>query len=192
MTSVPATIRAGDTVQWRTAEAKDALGNAITSSTYTLTHYLRFNNASEGATVVGTVDGTGWLFTIAASTSIGFDAGTWYWQAIATSGSVSHTLGAGQLTVQAALNYSGSPGAFDGRTQSQKDLEAVQSTLRAMISGGAVKRYVIGNRQLEKFTIGELREYESVLKARVARELTAEQVANGLGSPRNYFVRFGR
>jgi hypothetical protein len=31
-----------------------------------------------------------------------------------------------------------------------------------------------------------------VLKARVARELTAEQVANGLGSPRNYFVRFGR
>jgi hypothetical protein len=190
--SVPQTIRAGDTIQWRTTEAKDSLGNAITSSTYTLTYYLRFNNASEGATVVGTAYGTGWELTIPAATTVGFDAGTWYWQAIATNGTISHTLGAGQITVQPALNYSGSPAAFDGRTQSQKDLEAVQATIRAIISGGAVKRYTIGNRQLEKFTLGELREYESVLKARVARELTAEQVANGLGSPRNYFVRFGR
>lgn len=189
---IPSTIRAGDTIQWRDTEGKDALGNAITSGTYGLTYYLRFNAASEGATVVGTTYATGWEFTIPAATSIGFDAGTWYWQAIATAGSVSHTLGAGQLVVQAALNYAGSPAAFDGRTQSQKDLDAVQATIRAMIAGGAVKRYSIGNRQLEKFTLGELREYESVLKARVARELAAEQVANGLGSPRNYFVRFGR
>lgn len=189
---IPSTIRAGDTIQWRDIEGKDSLGNAITSGTYTLTYYLRFNAATEGATVVGTSYGTGWEFTIAAATSVGFDVGTWYWQAIATNGAVSHTLGAGQLTVQPALNYAGSPTAFDGRTQSQKDLEAVQATIRAMISGGAVKRYSIGNRQLEKFTLAELHQYESVLKARVARELAAEQMANGLGSPRNYFVRFNR
>jgi hypothetical protein len=190
---IPSTIRAADTIQWVDVASKDSLGNAITSSEYGLTYFLRFNSAGEGATVVGTANGNGWDFTISAATSAGFDAGPWYWQAIATKGSISHTLGAGQLTVQAALNYSGSnPAAFDGRTQSQKDLAAVSEALRNLISGGAVKRYTIGNRQLEKFTLAELREYESILKARVSRELAAESVANGLGNPNSYFVRFSR
>ena len=61
---IPATIRAGSTIQWRDAEATDSLGNAITSGSYALTYFLRFNAASEGATVVGTAYATGWEFTI--------------------------------------------------------------------------------------------------------------------------------
>jgi hypothetical protein len=90
--NIPAQIRAGDTVAWRDEAARDNLGNAITSSGWTLTYYLRTNTASEGATVVGTSDGEGWQFTIAAGTSAGFDAGQWYWQALATSGAESVVL----------------------------------------------------------------------------------------------------
>lgn len=187
---IPSKNRAGDTWQWRDVAAHDSLGNAITSATYGLTYYLRFNAASEGATITGTSYATGWEFTVSAATTAGFDAGLWYFQAIATSGSTSHTIGAGQLTVLPALNYTGTPGAYDGRTQSQKDLDAVLAAISALISGGAVKRYSIGNRSIEKFTLAELREYEGVLRARVARELAADQIANGLGSPRNLFVRF--
>jgi hypothetical protein len=43
---------------------------------------------------------------------------------------------------------------------------------------------------MEKFTLAELMELEARLKARVQRELAAELVANGLGNPRNLFVRF--
>jgi len=126
--NIPATIRAGDTVKWRDVAGVDNLGNEISSATWTLTYYLRTNTASEGATVTGTAYGTGWEFTIAASTSTAFDAGQWYWQAIATAGSEKVTLGAGQLTVDAALSYAGTPGAFDGRTQAQIDLDAVQGS----------------------------------------------------------------
>ena len=187
---IPSTIRAGSTVQWRDNEATDALGNAITSSTYALTYYLRFNAASEGATVVGSNYASGWEFTITAGTSAGFDAGVWFWQAIATAGSVSHTLGAGQLTVEPGLNYTGTPGAFDGRTQSQKDLDAVQEAIRAVVAGGAISEYTIGTRRLKKMDMADLVMLETRLKTMVIREQKAALIANGLGNPTSLYVRF--
>ena len=187
---IPAQIRAGDTISWRDDAGRDNLGNAITSASWTLTYYLRTNTASEGSTVVGTSYGNGWEFTISATTSAGFDAGDWYWQAIATSGSDKVTLGAGQLEVLAALEYSGTPGAFDGRSQAQKDLDAVQAAIRALIAGGAVQQYSIGSRSLTKMRLADLMELESSLKAEVKREQMAELMANGLGNPHNLFVRF--
>ena len=186
---IPPTIRAGDTVAWRDDAAADALGNAITSSTWTLTYYLRANIASAGATVVGTAYGYGWETTLSATTTASLSAGTWYWQAIASRSTEKVTLGAGQLTVLQALSYTGTPGAVDGRSQSRQDLEAVQAAIRALISSGS-KAYTIGNRQLTKLDLPSLIERESYLKGLVAREEAAERVANGLGDPRNLFVRF--
>ena len=177
-------------MKWRDDASVDAFGNAVTSGTWTLTYYLRTNTASEGATITGTAYGQGWELTIAAATSAGFDAGQWYWQAIATAGSEKLTLGAGQLDVLAALNYAGSPGAFDGRSQARKDLDAVQAAIRAMIAGGAVQQYSIGSRNLTKMRLESLLQLESKLKADVKREQAAELAANGLGNPHNLFVRF--
>ena len=188
--NIPAQIRAGDTVKWRDDAAADTLGNAVTSGTWTLTYYLRTNTASEGATVVGTAYGQGWELTIAAATSAGFDAGQWFWQAIATAGSEKLTLGAGQLEVLAALNYTGTPGAFDGRSQAEKDLAAVQSAMRSIISGGAVAEYTIGSRRLKKMEMADLITLESKLKSEVKREQAAALQAQGLGNPHNLFVRF--
>ncbi len=188
--NIPATIRAGDTVKWRDDASVDAFGNAVTSGTWALTYYLRTNTASEGATITGTAYGQGWELTITAATSAGFDAGQWYWQAIATAGSEKLTLGAGQLDVLAALNYAGSPGAFDGRSQAQQDLDAVQAAIRAMIAGGAVQQYSIGSRNLTKMRLESLLQLEAKLKADVKREQAAELAANGMGNPHNLFVRF--
>ena len=176
-------------MRWRDEASTDNLGNPIDSGSWTLTYYLRTNTASEGATVVGTASGTGWDFALAAATSAGFDAGQWYWQAIATSGSDKVTVGAGQLQVLAALEYAGTPGAFDGRSQAQIDLDAVQAAIRAIVSGGA-KQYGIGSRSFTKLDLSELMERESKLKAEVKREQMADLIANGLGNPHNLFVRF--
>jgi hypothetical protein len=188
--NIPSEIRAGDTIQWRDVEGVDNLGNTVSSAAYTLTYYLRFNAASEGATVVGTAYGTGWEFSIAAATSVNFDAGTWYWQAVATKTGSTITLGSGQSTVLAALSYSGTPGALDGRSQAQKDLDAVQAAIRAIVSGGVAKEYTIGNRSLKKYDLTDLLALETKLKADVNREQKAQLIANGLGNPFNLFVRF--
>jgi hypothetical protein len=188
--NIPSEIRAGDTIQWRDVQGVDNLGNAVSSSDYTLTYWLRTNTASEGANVTGTAYGTGWEFSIAAATSAGFDAGTWYWQAIASKTGSVVTLGSGQLTVLAALSYAGTPGAVDGRTQTQKDLDAVQAAIRSLISGGAVQQYSIAGRSLSRYSLNDLMALESKLKAEVKREQMAELIANGLGNPHNLFVRF--
>lgn len=186
---IPATIRAGDTVTWRDDAAHDLLGNSIDSGSYTLTYYLRTNTASEGATVVGTAYGTGWQSTISAGTSAAFDAGVWYWQAIASASGINHTLGSGQLTVLAGLNYAGTPGAFDGRSQAQLDLEAVTTAIRALIASGA-KEYSIGNRTFKRQDLDLLIQRESQLKAIVKREQAADLINNGQGDPRSLYVRF--
>ena len=190
--NIPPSIRAGDTIQWRDDATVDVFGAPLTSATHTLTYWLRTNTASEGASVVGTTYNSGWQFTIAAATSAGFDAGTWYWQAIATaiSGGNVTTLGAGSLQVLPVLSYPTTPGAFDGRTQAQKDLDAVQLAIRTLLSGGSVKEYRIGQRSIKRYDLAELIQLEARLKAEVKREQQAELMANGLGNPRTMYIRF--
>ncbi len=187
---IPSQIQAGDTITWRDEATVDNLGNPISSADYTLTYYLRTNTAAEGATVVGTAYGSGWQFTISAATSAPFDAGTWYWQAIATKAGSTITVGTGSTEVLPALTYAGIPTAYDGRTQAQKDLDAVQAAIRTILNGGAVQEYRIGTRNLKKYDLADLLQLEAKLKADVKREEAAQLMANGLGNPRNMFVRF--
>jgi hypothetical protein len=131
------------------------------------------------------------LFTWTVAESIAAPT-TYYWQAIATkvSDSTKTTLGSGSLTLEPSLAYTSAPGAFDGRSQAEKDLEAVQSAIRTLLAGGSTKEYRIGNRTLKRYDMAELLQLEGKLKADVAREKQAEMIANGLGNPRNMFVRF--
>ena len=170
----------------------DLDGNAATSASWTLISYLRTTTASEGATVTGTAraDG-GWDMAITATTSSAFDAGTWYWETRATSGATVLSIGSGTTQVLPSLSYAGSPGAFDGKSQAEQDLAAVQAAIRAIVSKGA-KSYTIGSRKFDAADLGQLMEREAQLKAIVARERAAEKVAAGLGDPRSLFVRFGR
>lgn len=175
---------------WRDLAARDNLGNLIDSSEYTLTYWLRTNAAGEGVAVVGTPYSNGWELTIAAATTAAFDVGHWFWQAIASKTGSVITLGAGQLDVLQGLSFSGSAAAFDGRTQAHKDLDAVDAAIRAIISGGVVQEYRIGQRSLKKYDLAELQVVRSRLIAEVKREQAAASMAQGLGNPHNLFVRF--
>lgn len=189
--TVPAQIQAGDTIAWVEPQALDLSGNPATSATWTLTTFLRFNAASEAATITGAAraDG-GWDMAISANTTAAFDAGTWSWQSRINSGGTTITIGTGSTLVVASLSYAGSAAAFDGRSQAQQDLDAVQAAIRAIISKGA-RQYTIGSRSYTAQDLGQLMEREAQLKAIVARERAAEKVAAGLGDPRSLFVRFG-
>jgi len=188
--TVPAEIRAGTTVQWIEPAGVDLDGNAATSATWTLTTYLRAHINHEGAIVVGTArtDG-GWNMAISASTTSGFDAATWYWETRLTSGALVVPNGYGTTTVLPSLFYTGQPDAFDGRSQAEIDLEAVQLAIRELIAKKA-KQYTIGSRSFTAQDLGQLMQREAQLKAIVARERAAEKVAQGLGNPGNLFVRF--
>ena len=192
--NIPQTIQAGTTAVWVDDSTVDVFGNPVDNSTHSLTYYLRANTAGEGVTANGVAYNSGWRTTLAVGTTTSMDAGTWYFQAVATnlSDSTVIELGRGSFTVDPALSYSGTPGAYDGRSQIQKDLDAVQAAIRTIIGGGAVSEYRIGNRNLKRFDLTELMELESRLKAQLAREKKAEMIANNLGNPHSLFVRFNQ
>ena len=189
--TIPSKVRAGDILQWRDSETEDVFGNAITSTEWSVTYYLRTNTASEAHITSSSAYLSGWQFTVASAVTANFDAGDWYFQAVADkSGQEKQTILSGQFEVLPSLVYSGSAAAYDGRSQIKKDLDLVQTAIRTEASGGGVKEYKIGSRSAKKYDLAELFQLEAKLKAELAREETKEKIANGLGNPRNLFVRF--
>ena len=189
--TIPSKVRAGDILQWRDSETQDVFGNSITSTEWSVTYYLRTNTAAEGATVTSTAYLSGWQFSVASTVTANFDAGNWYFQAVADKSSAEkQTILSGQFEVLPSLAYSGTAAAFDGRSQIRKDLDLVQTAIRAVASGGGVKEYKIGSRSAKKYDLAELLQLEATLKAELAREEASEKIANGLGNPRQLFVRF--
>ncbi len=190
--TIPKQVRAGDLIQWRDNSTTDAFGDPISSPDWTVTYYLRTNTSSEGATVSSTAYTDGWQFSIASATSANFDAGDWYFQAVADkSGAEKQTILTGRFEVLAALSYSGTPAAFDGRSQIKKDLDLVEAAIRALLNNGVVQEYKIGNRTAKKYDLSELLVLKAALKAELVREQKAEKIANGLGNPHAVHVRFG-
>jgi hypothetical protein len=106
-----------------------------------------------------------------------------------SAGSERFTISTGSMEVQA--NVAVTTGAFDGRTQFEKDLDAIRAEMRARIEGGSVQEYSIGNRSLKKMPMADLIALETKLKSDVARETRRKRIAQGLDSGRAVYVRFG-
>lgn len=187
----PTQIRAGDYVQWRIPANQDVFGDSISSPDWSVIYYLRTNTSSEGAIVNSSAYLDGFEFNIASTTTANFDAGDWFYQAVANkSGAEKQTLYTGSFKVLASLEYSGTPGALDDRSQVEKDLDIIEGAIRDLISGGLVKEYKIGTRNAKKYELAELLALKSQYKVELVREKQAETMANGLGNPRATFVRF--
>ena len=187
----PQKVIAGDFVQWRIPASQDVFGNSISSPDWSVVYYLRTNTSSEGATVNSSAYNDGFQFSIPAATTANFDAGNWFYQAVANkSGQETQTIYRGSFEVLATQSYSGTPAAYDGRSQVEKDLDVIQAAIRTIISGGAIQEYKIGTRTAKKYELSELIMLEARYKAELVREKQAEMIANGLGNPRATFVRF--
>ena len=183
--NVPAIIYAGDTVKWNepaTADYSSAAG-------WTATFALRHGTGNDALNITGVADGVGgWNFTITAAQSAGLHVNGHYWQIAVTKDGERYTLGTGKLETKANIPASGN--TYDGRTQSQIDLDAVRAEMRARITGGSVQEYTIGNRSLKKIPMADLIALETKLKADVAREARADRMAKGMNSGRAVYVRF--
>ena len=186
---IPTLFRAGDTIRWRDPSTANSLGESVTNTDYTCKYYLRANASGEAKTITGSNYGDGWEFVITSADSATMDAGNWWFQAKATKSDDEVTTYEGQIEVKAQLTYTGTPGAYDGRSQAQVDLDSVKSAIRSIIANKAAE-YTIGDRTFKYADLGELRRRESQLKAEVVRERKANMIANNMGYPHNLFVRF--
>lgn len=183
--NIPGSLAAGDSCTWQDGAARDNLGNALTSDAWTLRYYLR---GAQTLDLTATANGPGWTTTITAAQSAALTAGMFYWQASASKGAERITLGSGQITITA--NLATATAVYDGRSESEKALDAINAEISARLSGGTAEEYTIGNRSLKKTPMRELIALQSRYKTIVVRERQAQKIAQGLGNPRAMFIRF--
>ena len=188
----PSKIRAGDLVQWRDDATTDTFGNPISSPDWTVIYYLRTNKSRVGTSVVGTAYGDGFQFSIPSASTEVFYAGDWYFQAVANkSGAEKQTIKTGVFKVLPSMSFTGStPGAFDGRSQTEKTLDLIKTAIDNILSGGAIQEYKIGTRTAKKYDLKELVHLRGLYEAQVKLEQQKDLMANGLGNPRAMYVRF--
>ena len=188
---LPSIIVAGTTIEWVDEATTAGINETISSPDWTLEYFLRTNAGNEGHIATGTqyANSTGWQFTISATDSAGFDAGSWFWAARAFKSGKVFEIGTGEFEVKQSLQYTGTPTPIDNRTQTEKDLDAVTACIRAIIEDKA-QEYSIGNRTFKRVDIKELRAREAELKSRVASEKRYSYISQGLGDPKNLYVRF--
>lgn len=184
MAAIPASFTAGDLVTWTQERAPEG--------TTAITAYLR-TNAASGATVAasGPVNGV-WTFTLPSATTALLTPGDWRLQEVASTPTGHVTVNNASFSITRSLAYVGDPTAVDLRSQAQQDLDAVDAAIRALTTGA--QEYWIGNsgngRKVRRADLAELIKWRDRLKAQVAAEKRAEDIANGLGDGRRLYVRF--
>ncbi len=188
--NIPSSLRAGTTVTWRDDSQVDPYGDPLQSTdSWVLKYYIRTNSAS-GLTATGSTYGTGWQFDLSTSDTAPLTAGDYFWQSIVSKGSTEYSVGTGSLKVLQSLAYTGSVSSIQEKTQVEQDLDAVQSAIRTLVSGGVAKEYSIGGRSIKKYELTDLMALESRLKYQLKLEQKAELIRNGLGNPHSMYVRF--
>lgn len=182
--NIPSFFYAGDTIKW----SEDPI-DGKPSSTWTMVYAIKHASGNDATTVTGVAnDSGGWDFTISATASASLHVTKHWWQVYISHSSERYTQGQG--TLQVLANIPGDGANYDGRSQIEIDLDAVEAEIRARATGGATIEYSIGNRSLKKESISRLLELRSALRTDLAREKQAKRLSEGVG--RSIGIRFGR
>jgi hypothetical protein len=180
VTTIPEVFTAGDTVTW--------VESAVPSAANAAVAYLRAN-VPQGATLNGVLTSDGWEFTLAGNISAALPPlDSWKLQVNAEAGGITTTVNRATFTILPSLAYTGSPTALDLRSQNEKDLEAVEAAIRALVSGAQEYRIGFGNqgRTVRRADLSDLIQWRDRLASLVAAEKRAESGK----TDRNVYVRF--
>lgn len=185
--NIPQSITQGDTATWQDDPWIAPSGKLYSAPGYTLSYVLR--GAAGGVVLVATASGSGWKTALSAAQSAALAVGRLWWSAVVEGASERVTIASGEVLV--SENLAANPAAaYDGRTQAERDLDAVNAAISARTSGGLVAEYSVAGRSLKREPMAALLALRSALMMRVRNEQTAASIAAGLGNPRNLHVRF--
>lgn len=175
-TTIPASVRAGDTVTWSRSldDYPAAAGWAITTTLV---------KAGAKITIVSAADGDLHKSTVTAAITATWGAGSYAWHERVIKGAESYSVGSGQIDI--LPDYAGtSPGGLDARSHAQRTLAALEAWIEARDIG--VAEYEIAGRRLKTIPIPDLLK----LRDRYRQEVRAQSGSNGGGRSGRIYLRF--
>jgi hypothetical protein len=157
LTSVPATITAGDTVRLTLAVADASAADGGTLS-------FAMAGAVVLTPITGAANGAAWDVTLSSAVTTTLTAGTYQWRVRLTESGVVRTVQTGATTVVADLATVAAGAAVSWE---EKALPIVEAALSGTIEG-EMKMFMIGGRQVMTFSLKELMTLRSQLLAAIA------------------------
>lgn len=181
MTLVINQLVAGDTLDFVTT-----IPDYPASDGWILTYALRGPSSID---LIAVAENADYRIQAAAALTANWLPGRYHWTSTVNQSGQRYTIDAGTLTIQP--NLSASPAGYDGRSLAQKALADAEAALASYTaSKGMVRRYTIGMRMMEFNTSADILALIQYWRRMVTQEGTAEQIAQGLGTPRKLYVRF--
>ena len=171
----PTIFTAGDRVTWKRTD----LGTDYDPDSYSLKYSARLENS--GATeieITASESGTDYIVEVGQSTSVGYKAGIYHWQAYITRTSDSERITIDSGTWEIKPNRDTT--ASDPRNHVKRVLDAIE----AVIEGRSTRdqeNYSIQGRSLSRTPIPDLLILRDRYKAEYVREQRAERIKNNLG-----------
>lgn len=170
----PTEIFKGESVEWT-----KTFSNYSPADGYELTYYFR--GPGTGADVAAVAEGGAFKTTLPSATSQTFAVGNYAYQAWLSKASEKILACEGTIKIREGFLTIGATQSVDDRSQIKKDLDAVRDAIRTLIAGGAVQEYGIGNRNLKRMPLKDLRDLESDLQAKFGREIAKNRMKKGGG-----------
>ena len=183
-TTEPATIVAGDLLQWKRTD----LGTDYANGSYTLSYKARLEGTgSTVITITASASGDDYLVSVGQSTTASYTAGDYRWQAYITRNSDSERLTIDSGTFEVAANRSAS--TADPRSHAKTMLDKLESILEGRADGD-VAAYSINGRSLTKLDITDLLMWRDRYRADYLREVHRERALNGTATGSTVVARF--
>ena len=183
-TTEPATIVAGDLLQWKRTD----LGTDYANGSYTLSYKARLEGTgSTVITITASASGDDYLVSVGQSTTASYTAGDYRWQAHITRNSDSERLTIDSGTFEVVANRSAS--TADPRSHPKIMLDKIESILEGRADGD-VAAYSINGRSLTKLDITDLLMWRDRYRADYLREVRRERALNGTATGSTVVARF--
>ena len=173
-TTEPTKVIAGDRVQWTHSD-----GDRLPAS-WTLTYSL-LNSKGDRITITGSDNGDGThLVSVAATTTVGWESGEYFWQRHLTNGAVRETTGEGWIDIKPDYASSG----CDPRSSVKRTLDALQAVRENKATGDQLSMSVSG-RSISRMSWAEINEAYNHFRRLFDQELEEQSDALGTESESN-------
>lgn len=184
--NLPDVLTVGDSIDFT-----DSLPDYPVSGGWSMSYVLvpRFTTPTQAPiTLAATGSGTDYRIQATAATTAAWTAGIYAWNWYATATGKRVTLGSGTTTL--APDPAAQVQGYDSRTTAEKALaDALSAYATFSSSGGRVKRYHIGDREMEFDAAADIIKTVDFWKGEVLREHATKAVRDGLPNPRRIELR---
>lgn len=180
----PLELTAGDRAQWKRTDLDD-----FPADEWTLTYYLRSNQAGGQIDITAVADGTDFEVDESTTNTAAYTPGVYYWSAFVSKAGDRKLVGQGRLVIKE--NPSDISYPVDRRTHARRTLEAIEATIEGRATTDQ-QRYVFQavGRSVDRVPIADLLKFRDYYAGLVATEDEQAAIERGESPGRNIFIRF--